>query len=118
MTGNPVVALVDSKPIYQAKARLDQGKFSTNRRLQDLLTNLSIHRVRLQHISAKLPSSLLTMIDFNSRNPVKCDKKLCSICQEMNNPEVTYFGKTFSKDSESRLISKSSWLDIQKSLTL
>ena len=115
LTGNPVVALVDSKPIYQAKMRLDQGKFSTNRRLQDLLTNLSIHRVQLQHISAKLPSSLLKMIDFNSRNPVECKVESYTICQELQNPDVTYFGKTFSKDVDSKLISRSSWIDVQKS---
>ena len=33
----PGVALVDSKPTYQAKQRLDKGLFSTSRRMQDLL---------------------------------------------------------------------------------
>ena len=73
VTGKPAIALVDSKPIVQAKQRMDDGKFSSNRRLQDLLANFSFLRVSIQHISAKLPSALLKMIDFNSRNPVTCE---------------------------------------------
>ena len=55
---NPGVCLTDSKAIYQAKQKLDRRKFSSNCRLQDFLANISAKRMKVQHISAKLPSPL------------------------------------------------------------
>lgn len=41
LTENPSIALTDSKPLFQAKQKLDRGKFSSSKRLQSLLSNLS-----------------------------------------------------------------------------
>ena len=112
--GNPGVILVDSKPVYQAKQRLDGGKFSTNRRLQSLLSNVSAKRMSIQHISAKLPSSLLSMVDFASRNPVPCNIPHCSICQDNLNSDTAFLGNIVSPAPIS-LVSPSAWKDIQQS---
>ena len=111
-TENPTIALVDSKASYQASQHMASGKYSSNRRLQDLLSNLSSSRITIQLISAKLPSSLLTMIDFNSRNPITCSLDKCTICKELETPDITFFGKTFS---HLPFFSKASWIDIQRS---
>jgi hypothetical protein len=52
------------------KQKLDSSKFSTIKSIQDLLASLSARRITLQHISAKLSSLVLTMVDFAIRNPV------------------------------------------------
>ena len=44
LTGNPGIILTDSKPVYQAKLKLDKGQFSSNRKLQSLLNNVSAKR--------------------------------------------------------------------------
>ena len=113
ITENPSVALVDSKATYQAKLRLDQGKFSTSKRLQDLLANMSALRMSIQLMSAKQPSPLLQMVDFNSRHPVECDLELCTICKDLQQPDITFFGGTFSPDNIP-FASKSVWQEIQK----
>ena len=89
----PGIALVDSKPVVQAKEKMDRGSFSTNRRLQNLLANLSAHRMRVQYISAKLLSPLLSLIDFSSRQPVPCDILTCRICQEATEVDTAFLGQ-------------------------
>jgi len=81
-TGNPGIAFTDNKPVFQAKQNLDAGKFSTSKRLQDLLANLSSKRFSIQLMSAKLPSPILSMVDFFSRNPVTCTSPSCTICSD------------------------------------
>ena len=82
VTGNPGIVLTDCKPVFQDKQKLDRGQFSSSRRLQDLLTNLSAKRFTLQLLSAKLPSPLLTQVDVASRNPVPCTQSSCTICKD------------------------------------
>ena len=80
LTGNPGVVLTDCKPVYQAKQKLDKGQFSSNKRLQSLLNNILAKRYSIQLLSAKLPSSLLKLVDFGSRNPVECKVKVKVYC--------------------------------------
>ena len=72
----PGIVLVDSKPVYQAAQKMSAGKFSSNVRLQDLLENITSKRMTVQLISVKLPSPLLSQVDFASRNPIKYTLKL------------------------------------------
>jgi len=82
LTGNPGILLTDCQPVYQAKLKLDKGQFSSNRRLQSLLSNILAKRYSIQLLSAKLLSSLLKLVDFGSRNPVLCNLESCTICKE------------------------------------
>ena len=118
VTRNPGICLIDSKAVVQAKNRLDAGKFSTSRRLQDLLANISAKRMTVQHISAKIPSPLLQLVDFASRNPVKCNIKECTICEELENSDTTFLGGVSVgrvSAEEATLATVASWRDIQQS---
>ena len=112
VTGNPGVVLTDCKPVFQSKQKLDKGQASSSRRLQDLLTNLSAKRFTLQLLSAKLPSPLLTQVDFASRNPVTCTQSSCTICKD-NLPAAVLAVTTPVPNLT--LASVSAWKDIQQS---
>ena len=118
--GTKTTALIDSRASVLAVQRLEEGKPSTSRRLQDLLTNLSAENIRVLHISAKLPSSILEYVDFASRNPVSCTNTNCTICEESKNPDITFFGKASINSSGSPgtfvpKMSMSVWKKIQQS---
>jgi hypothetical protein len=61
--------------------------------MQDLLANLSAKRITLQHIPAKPPSPVLTMVDFVSRNPVPCTLPTFTVCKQAENRDITFFGR-------------------------
>ena len=111
MTGEPGVCLVDSKAVYEAKQRMDNGFFSSSRRLQDLLANLSRLRMSVQLISAKLPSPLLQYIDFSSRHPVECTLADCRVCLEVNKPDLTVMGAV---TAEPHIASAAGWREMQR----
>merc|ERR1712055_872455 len=89
--------------------------------IQDLLTNLSAENIKVLHISAKLPSTILEYVDFASRNHVACTNTNCTICEESKNPDITFFGKASINSSESLemtfipKMSMSVWKKIQQS---
>ena len=112
LTGNPGIALTDCQPVFQAKQKLDRGQFSSSKRLQDLLTNLSAKRFSLQLLSAKLPSPLLTMVDFGSRNPVQCLQGSCTICKDTMPAEIL---AVTVPSPDLALASVSAWKEIQQS---
>ena len=112
ISDNPAIALTDCKPVYQAKLRLDKGEFSANSKLQTLLSNLSAKRFSIQLLSAKLPSPILKMVDFNSRNPVQCDPTACSICKDMLTADVF---ACRPNDPSQALMSVPAWLSLQRS---
>ena len=111
-TGNPGIVLTDNKPVFQAKKNLDAGKFSTSKRLQDLLANLSAKRFSIQLMSAKLPSPILSIVDFASRNPVQCNFPLCTICADCSTTSV---GALLPNQPNLQLLSPEGWKDIQQS---
>ena len=113
VTGNPAIALTDCKPVYQAKLNLDVGKFSASPRLQSLLTNLSAKRFSIQLISAKLPSPILQMVDFASRNPVTCSLPSCSVCKDTNTVDVFCTPALIARDTA--MVSVSAWKLLQQS---
>ena len=112
VTGNPGIALTDCKPVFQAKQKLDKGQFSSSRRLQDLLTNLSAKRFTLQLLSAKVPSPLLKQVDFASRNPAPCTQSSCTICKD--NLPAAILAVSVPAPSLA-LASVSTWKEIQQS---
>ena len=65
--------------------------------------------MQIQHLSAKLPSPLLKMVDLNSRNPVDCNTDSCRICQEVRGADTVFAGR-----ASSELASKVAWRDIQQ----
>ena len=105
---NQGICLIDSKAVVQAKKKLDNGQLSSSRRVQDLLTNLSSKRMKVQHLSAKLPSPLLELVDFVSRHPIKCSEDQCRICVNMLSADTVFLGKTET------LASDKAWQDIQR----
>ena len=107
---NPAIALTDCKPVYQAKQRLDKGRFSASPKLQTLLTNLSEKRFSVQLLSAKLPSPILKMVDFNSQNPTDCDLDTCTICKDMNTADIYAVNS-----EETSLMSVPAWRSLQQS---
>ena len=112
LTGNPGIALTDCKPVFQAKQKLDRGEFSSSKRLQDLLANISAKHFSLQLLSAKVPSPLLKMVDFASRNPVQCLQSSCTICKDKM-PAVILAVSISAPDLS--LASVAAWKDIQQS---
>ena len=92
--------MIDSKACVQAVQRMENGKFSTSRRLQDLLSNLSAERIKVVHMSAKIASPILQVVDFGSRNPVDCTLPMCTICKDSVSPDVTFFGKADVKKKQ------------------
>ena len=112
LSGNPGVALTDSKPVFQAKQKLDRGEFSSSKRLQNLLANISAKHFSLQLLSAKVPSPILKMVDFASRNPVDCIQNSCTICKDKM-PAVILAVSSSAPDLS--LASVSAWKDIQQS---
>ena len=80
LTGNPGIVLTDCKPVFQAKQKLDRGQFSSSRRLQDLLTNLSAKRFTLQLLSAKITSPDPSRLRKSKSS--LCTQSSCTICSD------------------------------------
>ena len=97
--------------MFEAKQRMDNGFFSSSRRLQDFLANLSSHNMSVQLISAKLPSPLLQYIDFSSRHPVECTLTDCRVCLETQKPDTTVMGMAIA---EPHIASAAGWRDMQR----
>ena len=73
------IALLDSKPVVQAANLLKQGKFSSSRLINFVLTSISDLNLTFQHMSGKMGQNFAD--DHGSRNPIECDdKEKCKIC--------------------------------------
>ena len=115
LTQQPGIVLVDSKPVYQCFQKMTRGEFSSSRIMQDLLANLSSKSLTVQLMSAKLPSPLLTMVDFSSRHPVQCQLEACRVCQDNEvDTRTTYIGGAAHIRGPAHLASAAGWRDIQQ----
>ena len=73
------IALLDSKPVVQAANLLKQGKFSSSRLINLVLTSISDLNMSFHHMSGKMGQNFAD--DHGSRNPIQCsDRKNCKIC--------------------------------------
>ena len=97
LTGNNGIALTDCKPVFQAKQKLDRGEFSSSKRLQDLLANISAKHFSLQLLSSK--SSL-------------CLQSSCTICKD---PMPASILAISTSPPDLSLASVAAWREIQQS---
>ena len=85
---NRTVCLVDNKPVVEASKLIKDGKFSSSRVINNLMTAISEYYLKFQHLSSKMGQNIVD--DFGSRNPMKCQNdsscKICSFikdCEEL-----------------------------------
>ena len=73
------ISLLDNKPTVQASNLLKQGKFSSSKLINQVLTAISELNMDFQHISGKMGQNFVD--DFGSRHPTTCsDPDKCNIC--------------------------------------
>ena len=77
-TTKPIIISPDSKSVADAVKLITKGKFSTNPRIQTLISNVNRVPIIVQLASGK--SNLNQCGDFQSRNPSSCVSEHCSIC--------------------------------------
>ena len=77
-TKQPVIIAPDSKPVADAVKMIKNGNFSTNPRMQSLITNVNRIPISIQVASGK--NNLNQCGDFQSRHPSICNSDHCSIC--------------------------------------
>ena len=71
-------ALVDSKPLVEAARLLNQGKFSTSKIINNVLSSISDLNLEFHHLSGKLFKNCPD--DFGSRSPAACpDPSSCRL---------------------------------------
>ena len=90
------VCLVDNKPVVEASKLLKEGKFSSSRVINNLMTALSEFNLEFQHHSAKMGQNKFD--DFCSRNPASCNNdQSCKICSFIKDcQQLTIGGLSFS----------------------
>ena len=74
----PVIISPDSKAVADAVKLIKKGNFSTNPRIQSLITNVNRVPIIVQMASGK--SELNSCADFQSRHPSICTAEQCAIC--------------------------------------
>ena len=83
-SNNKTVCLVDNKPVVEASKLIKDGKFSSSRVINNLMTAISEYNLEFQHLSSKMGQNIID--DFGSRNPMKCQNgsscKLCSFIKD------------------------------------
>ena len=77
-TKQPIIISPDSKAVADAVKLIKKGNFSTNPRIQSLITNVNRVPMIVQMASGK--SELNSCADFQSRHPSICTAEQCSIC--------------------------------------
>ena len=114
---NPIICLTDNSPVVDAAKKIKQGQFSSSPRLQTLITAVQRYGAEFVHISGKLPTTLIDIADFCSRNPIECTAKNCSICKNSEHPDTSYstIKSSLSPFNGSYLKSKTAWKHIQES---
>ena len=76
---NRTVCLVDNKPVVEASKLIKEGKFSSSRVINNLMTSISEYNLEFQHLSSKMGQNIID--DYGSRNPMQCENgSSCKIC--------------------------------------
>ena len=85
------VCLVDNKTTCQAAKLLQQGKFSSSKIINWLLTSISELNLEFHHMSGKMGQNFTD--DYGSRNPATCNTpsscKVCSFIKECSDMTTT-----------------------------
>ena len=77
-TKKPVIITPDSKSVADAVKLIRKGSYSTNPRIQTLITNVNRIPLIVQMASGK--SNINNCSDYQSRHTSTCDTKQCAIC--------------------------------------
>jgi hypothetical protein len=116
-SSKPPICLSDNSSVVDAAKKISNGRFSASPRLQTLVTAVQRYNATFKHISGKLPTALIAVADFCSRNPVECSTPSCKICQLSRDPDTSFSTIRLSQ-LHSSLDPKSSrpaWKQIQES---
>ena len=66
----PLIGLTDNSLVVEAAKKIKKGLYSASPRLETLITAVQRYGIDFRHISGKLPTDLINVADFASRNPV------------------------------------------------
>ena len=75
---HPIIISPDSKAVADSVKLIRKGHFSSNPRIQTLITNVNRIPLIVQMASGK--SNLNACGDFQSRHPSQCESEHCAIC--------------------------------------
>ena len=74
------------------------------------------YRADFRHVSGKLPTDLISVADFISRNPIECKIESCQICQMSKNPDTAFSTiRSLNLSLGSSVSSRKAWKEIQES---
>ena len=110
----PIIIAPDSKPVADAINLIKKGHFSTNPRLQTLLTNVNRIPMSIQLAGGK--AKLNNPSDFQSRNSSKCDVQSCAICSfiDHKSSEPLINMNTQAQNPDQLFTNKAAWKKIQE----
>ena len=95
------VCLVDNKPVVEAAKLIKDGKFSSSRVINNLMSALSEYNLEFQHLSSKMGHNLAD--DYASRNPAECEGKpeckTCSFVKDCEDLTIGSLSFSFNEDS-------------------
>ena len=98
-SNHPLICLSDNSVVVDAAKKMKKGLYSPSPRLQSLVSAVQKYNVRFHHISGKLPSDLINVADFASRNPIDCSKDKCQICGPSQYPDYSFSTINFTEFS-------------------
>ena len=109
------ISLLDNKPTVQASNLLKQGKFSSSKLINQVLTAISELNMDFQHISGKMGQNFVD--DFGSRNPSRCsDPDKCNICNFVRDCAELTIGPISFSVSQSAVVGQITMSQISTSL--
>ena len=114
---NPAICLTDNSPVVDSAKKIKRGLYSASPRLQTFITAVQRYGGEFVHISGKLPTTLINIADFCSRNPIDCSEINCKVCELSKNPDSSYATIKFSNllgEKNIPVASKQAWKNIQQ----
>ena len=112
----PIICLTDNIAVVEASKKIARGLFSASPRLQTLITAMQKYRADFRHISGKLPTDLINVADFISRNPIEYKIKTYQICQMSKNPDTAFSTvRSLNLSLVPSVSSRKAWKEIQES---
>ena len=114
----PLICLTDNSSVVEASKKIKKGLYSASPRLQTLITAVQRYGIDFRHISGKLPTDLINVADFASRNPIECEAEGCRVCHMSKEPDTSFstirsISQPITLDSP--ISSRRAWKEIQVS---